>query len=160
MKFRYTLVFLFGFLVCLGIVYTFEYFNVRQKIPFGTGLVGLENLTPFDRVPEEDIIVFEDRVILKVSGVTLSNYAEGGSMSPLLDKGSNGIRVVPENEEDVNVGDIVSYLFDGILVVHRVVEKGIDDEGVYFITQGDSNLVDDGKIRFEDIRYITIGIIY
>ena len=161
MKFRYTLVFLFGFLACFSLFYVFGYFNNNMnEVPFGTGLAGLETLSPIDRISEEDIIILEDKVILKISGVTLSNYVESGSMSPLLDKGSNGIRVVPQNEEDVDVGDIVSYLFEDILVVHRVIEKGVDDEGTYFITQGDNNLVNDGKIRFEDIKYITIGIIY
>jgi len=81
-------------------------------------------------------------------------------MKPLLDKGANGIRITPKNENEINVGDIVSYKFKDILVVHRVVEKGTDDKGIYFITQGDNNILSDGKIRFDDIEYVTIGIIW
>ena len=81
-------------------------------------------------------------------------------MLPILDKGANGLRVVPKSEDDVSVGDIVSFRIGGVLVVHRVVEKGIDDNGTYFIVKGDANLIGDGKIRFKDIEYITIGIIY
>jgi hypothetical protein len=81
-------------------------------------------------------------------------------MSPVLDEGANGIRVVPESADDVEVGDIVSYVFDGVMIVHRVVEKGVDDEGVYFVMQGDNNLVSDGKVRFDRIKFKTVGVIY
>ena len=171
MKLKYTLVFLFGFLVCFSLFYVFGYFSngsaysdfakLGVEIPFGTGLIGLDNVVaPADRVPEDSIIVFEDKIILKIPNATISNYADSGSMNPLLDKGANGIRVVPENEDQVDVGDIVSYRLGKILVVHRVVEKGVEDKGIYVVTRGDNNLVSDGKIRFEDIEYVTIGIIY
>ena len=99
-------------------------------------------------------------VILRVSNTTLSNYADSGSMKPVFDKGANGIRIVPRSEDDIKVGDIISYRFGNILVVHRVVERGIDSEGTYFIVQGDNNILGDGKIRFEDIEYVTIGVIW
>lgn len=54
----------------------------------------------------------------------------------------------------------ISFKKDGDLIVHRVIEKGVDDMGVYFITKGDSNNVSDGKVRFEDIEYKTIGVIW
>ncbi len=47
-----------------------------------------------------------------------------------------------------------------MLIVHRVVDKGVDSDGVYFITKGDNNNYSDGKVRFEEIEYITIGILY
>jgi hypothetical protein len=81
-------------------------------------------------------------------------------MGPFLNGDANGIRIVPSSEEDLDVGDIVSYRVGDFLVVHRVVEKGNDDEGVYFIVQGDTNLISDGKIRFSDIEYVTVGIIW
>jgi len=45
--------------------------------------------------------------------------------------------------------------------VHRVVYKGKDSIGTYFILKGDNNEeVDPGKVRFEQIKYKTIAIIY
>jgi hypothetical protein len=44
--------------------------------------------------------------------------------------------------------------------VHRVIDKGIDEKGVYFVTKGDNNSVVDGKVRFKDIEYVTIAIIW
>ena len=163
--------FVLGFLAC---ALFFSIASSGLEVPFSTGLIVFDEkvVAPSDYISEEDIIVLEDRVILRVSGVTLSSYADSGSMVPVLDEGANGIRVVPESESDVEVGDIVSYRMAspldsfghrtglGFLVVHRVIEKGVDEDGVYFIVKGDNNLVGDGKIRFNEIEYITIGIIY
>ena len=158
MRLKYTLVFLLGFVSCALLFSLFSYSNI--EIPFGTGMVSYDADAPSDWVSEDDIVVFDDKVVLRIANVTLSNYADSGSMSPVLDEGANGIRVVPESADDVNVGDIVSYDFDGIMIVHRVVEKDVDGEGVYFVMQGDNNFVSDGKVRFDDVRYVTVGILY
>ena len=154
------LIFMLGFFSC---AFLFFSFGSDLEIPFKTGLsvLGGDDISaPTDWVSEEDIIILGDKVILRIDGATLSNYVDSGSMVPVLDKGANGIRVVPESEAQVGVGDIVSFRVGGLLVVHRVVEKGFDGDGVYFVMKGDANLISDGKIRFEDIEYVTIGIIY
>ena len=120
----------------------------------------VNTVAPSDRVAEDDIIVFKNRVVLEIPNVTISSYANTGSMKPVLDKGSNGIRIVPQSIDDITIGDIVSYRFGKILVVHRIIEKGIDAEGVYFVTKGDNNNLSDEKIRFKDIEYLTIGVIW
>jgi len=159
MKIEYTLVFALGFLSCAFLFYGF-YFT-GTEIPFSefggrSSVVG----APSDWVPEDDIILFDDMVIVRVDDATISSYANTGSMKPSFDKGANGIRVVPKSENEIEVGDIVSYDSGGLLIVHRVVEKGVDDAGAYFIVQGDNNSHSDGKIRFEQIRYVTVGVIY
>lgn len=158
MRLKYTLVFLLGFLSCAFLFYGFSYSNV--EVPFATGFASSDVGAPNDWVSDEDIIVFDDMIVLRIANATLSNYADSGSMKPVFDEGANGIRIVPARAEDIEVGDIVSYRFDGFLIVHRVVEKGIDDEGVYFVMKGDNNLVSDGKVRFEDIEYVTVGVIW
>ena len=119
-----------------------------------------DNLSPSDYLEKEKIVVYPDKVVIKVSGASVSSYASTGSMRPVLDSGANGIRVVPKSEEDIHVGDIISFKTGDSLIIHRVIEKGMDDEGVYFITKGDNNSFSDGKIRFKDIDYLTIAIIY
>jgi len=152
------LYFMLGFLVCAFLF--FSYYGLNNEVPLGTGNVIGEVVSPPDFIDSEDILVFEDMLILRISNVSISNYAPTGSMIPLFDKGSNGIRIVPKNEGEINVGDIVSFEKDGLLIVHRVIEKDIDEEGVYFITKGDNNFSDDGKIRFSQIRYKTIGVLW
>jgi hypothetical protein len=158
MRLGYVLVFLLGFISCAFLFYGFNYSGV--EVPFGTGLVSFDANSPNDWIFEDDIIVFDDMVVLRVENATLSNYLDTGSMKPVLDEGANGIRVVPKSAYEIDVGDIVSYRLGGMLVVHRVVEKGFDDEGIYFIIKGDNNLANDGKIRFSDIEYVTIGVIW
>lgn len=154
------LIFLLGFFSCALLFYVLGFSDL--EVPFVTGFISFENNaeSPSDWVSNEDIIILEDKIILNIPHATLSNYASSGSMRPFLDKGANGIRIKPSNETQIEVGDIISYKSFGFLVVHRVVERGIDSKGVYFIPQGDSNVFQDGKIRFEDIEYVTIGIIY
>ncbi len=167
MKWEYIFVFFIGFFSCAFLFFAFNSQSI--EVPFsglavsGFGIHGLgfEAVNaPGNHIKESNIIVLGDRVILRVKGATLSNYVDSGSMIPVLDKGANGIRIVPDSENDIDVGDIISFRVGGILVVHRVIEKGVDNEGGYFIVKGDANSVDDGKIRFKDIKYVTIGIIY
>ena len=135
-------------------------FIILLWVPSFTGFSTFELNSPSNYVNEEDIILMNDRIILKIHNATLSNYKDTGSMGPFLNGDANGIRIVPPSEKDVNIGDIVSYRIRDFLIVHRVVKKGIDDEGIYFIVQGDTNLISDGKIRFSDIEYVTIGVIW
>ena len=61
------------------------------------------------------------------------------------------------------MGDIISYRSSiaGGLVVHRVIGTGVDDQGVFYIVQGDNNPVrDPEKVRFDQIHGVLIGIIY
>lgn len=81
-------------------------------------------------------------------------------MKPVIDGDANGIRIAPESPDQISVGDIVTFKQGNALIVHRVIEKGIDEQGVYFITKGDNNDLSDGKLRFEDIKYVTVAIVY
>ncbi len=153
------LFFLLGFLSCLllfGVL-----FVSNSNLPFGTGLVVQNrNVMPSNRISDDNITVFNNRIVIRVANATVSNYANSGSMEPILGKGANGIRIVPRSTEDIRVGDIVSYKFGKMLVVHRVIKKGRDNKGVYFIMQGDDNIMNDGKIRFGNIKYVTVGILW
>jgi len=154
----YALVFLIG----ISIPYVVNSFSIDFERPFSPFFNSLNSsgLSPSDFLGEQDILIYLDKVVLKITGASVSRYEASGSMRPVLDKGANGIRVKPINEEQIHVGDIVSFKKKDSLVVHRVIEKGMDDEGIYFITKGDNNDFVDGKIRFEDIKYVTLGLIY
>jgi signal peptidase I len=120
-----------------------------------------ENIeAPFDFIKENQIKVYDDKIIIYVDDASIGRYAPTGSMKPVLDEGSNGIRIKPESEKDVHIGDIITFREDNYLIIHRVVDIGTDNEGTYFITKGDNNNVVDGKVRFEDIEYITIGMLW
>lgn len=137
----------------------FSSLDARFEIPKGI-LQHRSKSAPVDRISRSDIEVYSDKIIIKLNNASLSEYAETGSMRPILDAGANGIRIAPKNESEIKVGDIVTFESNGELLVHRVIKIGKDDEGTYFITKGDNNWFSDGKIRFEQIKYITVGVIY
>jgi hypothetical protein len=115
---------------------------------------------PSNFINEDQIEIYPDKVVIKIPNTSLGRYAPTGSMKPILDENSNGIRIVPKTAGDIKVGDIITFQQNEYLIVHRVIEKGIDSEGDYFITKGDNNSVNDGKIRFKDIKFLTIGILW
>ncbi len=133
------------------------------NLPFGFLNFSMSNYSkqaPHDFVQENQIEVYPDKIIININNASISKYAPTGSMKPVLDEYSNGIRIIPQSESEIHLGDIITFEENENLIVHRVVEIGEDFEGKYFITKGDNNSVADGKIRFKDIKYITIGIIW
>lgn len=152
---NYLAMFAFGFLSCMLLLY----WQTGSEIPRALGLQQSVS-APGDWIKESAIHVYENAICIDVENASMSSYAATGSMRPTLDSGSNGIRIVPKSASEINVGDIVSFEDQGSLVVHRVVEKGTDSQGDYFVTKGDNNSVNDGKIRFSQIKYVTIGVIF
>lgn len=150
------LLFLAGFLAG-ALVFALAPTN-QIEIPFA--YQSTEVRAPGDFISSQDIKVYDDRIVIYVDNAQLSRYADSGSMLPVLSEYSNGIKIKPLSEEDVNLGDIITFKDGDNLIVHRVIEKGIDSEGIYFITKGDNNPVNDGKIRFSQIDSKTIMLIY
>jgi hypothetical protein len=115
---------------------------------------------PSDTITEDSILVYDDKVVINLENASLSKYASSGSMLPVFDTGANGLRIKPSSPDEINLGDIITYSLNEQLIVHRVIEKGYDDEGLYFIVKGDNNSYSDGKIRFSDIKYKTVALFY
>ncbi|UZE93905.1 MAG: hypothetical protein IB618_04060 [Candidatus Pacearchaeota archaeon] len=119
--------------------------------------------SPGNWIKENQILLYEDRIVIFIPNATISTYANTNSMDPVFDSTANGIEIVPQGPEDIHVGDIIAYESNpgsNMLIVHRVIEIGIDKEGWYCIPKGDNAIQDDGKIRFQRIKYITIGILW
>lgn len=159
-----SLFFLAGFLSCFLLI-SFSAFGLLAtgtENPLGFGFSGVQYnnaSSPGDWVKTSQIALTENSIVIKIPNASLSSYAPTGSMKPVFDSGANGIRIIPNSAEDINVGDIITYGNENI--VHRVIETGIDENGYWFMAKGDNNVyADSQKIRFEDIRYVTIGILY
>lgn len=122
-----------------------------------------EIASPSDHVKQEDIHIFRDGVELKIKNTFFASYTDTNSMDPFLDKGANGIEIVPDSPAQIQEGDIISYKtqYARGITVHRVIKKGFDEDGVYFIVKGDNNIsADPGKIRFDQVHGLLVGIIY
>lgn len=79
--------------------------------------------------------------VFGVTGVTIQT----GSMTPEAKVGDYVLIKLPK-EEDIEVGDIITFVDRNILVTHRV-ESIIENDGeIGFITKGDANNVADENI--------------
>lgn len=120
-----------------------------------------ELISPQDHIAEDAIRVYDDRVVLLIDNPLWSSFTDTNSMDPLLDVGANGIEIIPENEEDIHLGDVISYNSGSGIVIHRVIEIDADEEGMYYVVKGDNNpIADNGKVRFEDIQGILVAVVY
>ena len=129
------------------------------------GIIGLnakEIPSPADHVDESDIVVYPDRVTFYVEDPRWTGFYDTNSMDPLLDAESDVIEITPGSEEDINVGDVVSYVTeDGYDVVHRVIEIDEDEQGTFYTTKGDNNIdKDPEKVRYEQITGIIVAVFY
>ena len=119
--------------------------------------------SPHDWVKEDQIFVYNDRVVIDMQDVQWASFTDTNSMDPVFDAGSNALEIVPESSEDIHVGDIVSYkseLVDGT-IIHRVIHTGEDEDGWYARMQGDNlDREDPEKVRFDQIQRVVVAIIY
>lgn len=119
--------------------------------------------SPRDRIPEKAIAVYKDRVILDMQDVEWATFTDTHSMEPVIFAGANALEMRPKSEDDIKVGDIVSYKSEYAKgnIIHRVVYKGNDEEGTYFIMKGDNLPTSDpGRVRFTQVERVVIGLIY
>lgn len=117
--------------------------------------------SPSDFLKDDDILILNSNVILNVKNAFLTKFADTNSMDPVLDENSNGIEVPYTEDMVLNVGDIISFDYDGLTRIHRIVSIQKDDEGVYYLTQGDNaKNIDALKVRSSQIKGKLIGVIY
>ncbi|MEM2933140.1 MAG: hypothetical protein QXK80_00135 [Candidatus Pacearchaeota archaeon] len=154
-----------GIILSLMVVIFLSYSLLSSAIenPFstlGTFNEFFDKPSPANWIQEDKIIIYPDRIVILIPNATLSRYANTKSMDPVFDFTANGIEIKPQSQQDIHVGDIITYKKGSELIVHRVIQIGIDEQGWFCITKGDNSLQNDGKIRFEQIKYVTVAIIY
>ena len=122
-----------------------------------------ERFSPSDWVKEDQIKVYKNQIILDIQDASCSRFTDTNSMDPLLDAGSNGLEIMPQSAQQLNIGDVISYRSNyskGILI-HRIVQIGKDTQGWYCRVKGDNvKVLDPGKIRFNQVEGVLVGVIY
>jgi signal peptidase I len=130
----------------------FLLFLPALDIPGGTPPPTVKNITT------------QDLFLAQKNGrnLTISGIGASKSMSPTFDYGHTLILQYPIlSPEELNVGDIIIYeKGSNNPVVHRMVEIGEDGEGWYCVTKGDNNMFTDRKVRFQQIKYLVVGVLY
>ncbi len=135
--------------------------GVLEKVNNFLTFSSAEIMSPNDHITEEQIRVYDDRVILDVDDPVWSSFTDTNSMDPLLDSGANGIEIKPQSEADIHIGDVISYKSGKGVVIHRVIGIEKDEEGIYYIVKGDNNpIADKDKVRFSDVQGILVAVVY
>jgi signal peptidase I len=121
-----------------------------------------ENTTsPSNRINENQIIMEDDRITILLNNALLAKFTETGSMLPVLDGNTNALEIIPRNYTELQPGDIISYKLDNKIIIHRIIEIGLDDDGWYAYTKGDNNAEKDPEIvRFNQVQRVVVGILY
>lgn len=151
---------MFGALIALIFLLSFISLGEKQ-INLSSLFNASEMPSPGDWIKENQIKVYKDRVVLEIDNPAWANFTDTNSMDPFLDEDSNTIEIKPEAPEQVNPGDIISYQTGEGIIIHRVVERGEDKEGLYYLVKGDNNSSQDPfKVRFKDIKGVVVAVIY
>lgn len=130
----------------------------REETPQGTAG---EQLVPADRIMPDNIHVYADHVRIDLPHARWANFSATGSMSPVLGHTAHALQIIPKKENDIRVGDIVSYHTDKKIIIHRVIETGTDERGWYAVTKGDNNAIPDPEpVRFAQIDRVLVAVIY
>lgn len=138
-------------------------FTVLDMVTQGLGATPKDRMSPFDRIEESQIHVYNDKIVIDLEGAEWASFTDTNSMDPVIDQGSNAIQIVPKSEDEIHIGDIVSYKHpdaDGT-IIHRVIKIGYDSVGWYAIMKGDNLVADDpGKVRFDQVKRVLVAVIY
>ena len=123
-----------------------------------------ERISPYPRITKDQIQVLKDRVVIELENPQWATFTDTNSMDPVFDAGHFVIQEVPQSEQDIHVGDIITYSHPSIKqgnLIHRVIKVGYDESGWYAIAKGDNNTnPDPGKVRYGQIKKVVAAIIY
>ncbi len=135
--------FLFPFVIIYNV---YVFFRRRERnVPLRTkdknryiGLVSLAIVTV--------ILVYFVSGFFKYYAIAIGS----GSMTPTIYKGD--VVIVDQEFQfgDLDIGDIIAYRYNGVVVVHRLVNIVIIDDEYYFYTKGDANLEKDNYVIFSN----------
>ena len=142
-----------------------ESLEIKYEKPFAFSIKEITKSTeissPSNHIKENQIHVYQDLIILDIKNASWGSFTDTNSMDPFLDQDSNAIEILPNKADDINVGDVISYQSSYGVIIHRVIEKGEDNQGIYYITKGDNSpFKDPSKIRFKDVKGVVVAIIY
>ncbi len=120
-----------------------------------------EIYSPSDWIKEDQIKVYNNKIVLEIFNSTWAKFTNTNSMDPFIDESANAIEILPDDPDMISIGDVISYQTIGGIVIHRVIDKGYDNKGIFYTVKGDNNSFKDPfKVRYEDIKGVVVAVIY
>jgi len=118
-----------------------------------------EKSHPLDRIRENQIKLFPDKIVIYINNSNLVSYSDTHSMNPTIDYTTKGIEIVPTNPEQIQVGDIIAFRDGSDVISHRVVSIDYDEQGWFCKVKGDNDPIKE-KVRFSQIIGVVVVLIY
>ena len=134
----------------------------RPELALPFGPVAQERSSPSNWIAEEDIQLFEDRIVIALDDPQWAVFEDTNSMDPVLDSGAHGLQRVPEHPDELHVGDIISFSRPGTagIVIHSIIAIGRDAEGWSSVPKRHTTPGSDGKVRFTQVHRVLVGVLY
>ncbi|MBR9691405.1 signal peptidase I [Candidatus Woesearchaeota archaeon] len=135
--------------------------DISKERPFS--ISSNEIKSPGDWIQENQVKIRDKAVTLVIKNATWAMFTDTNSMDPVIDAESHAIKIMPQKASELSIGDIISYRSSSIngIIIHRIIDKRDDEQGIYFITKGDNNRYSDPeKVRFSQITGVVVGILY
>ncbi len=168
----FTLIFVFTiFFLGFFVSSSYSFFSQNIAMPLQTLNIfetpfspsSTELPSPYDHIKENQIHVYDDKIVITLSNPEWASFTDTNSMDPVFDYGANAIEIIPQSTEQIHLGDIISYRskYSNIPIIHRVINIGEDNRGWYCKVKGDNNKISDlEKIRFNQVERLVVAIIY
>ena len=145
----------------LLVIFSIGVISLSDKQIPANFLGGEELFSPSDWVKENQIKVYKNKITLDIQDASWATFTNTNSMDPFIDETSHAIEILPDDANEINVGDVISYKSSYGTIIHRVIEKSRDEEGIYFLVKGDNNRFQDPfKVRFEDVKGVVVAVVY
>lgn len=140
---------------------------IDKIIEFFKSIRGTRDIpSPQNWIPKDNIKIVNSAGTLTINDLPYPSFAiqvaDTKSMDGALD--SNHTVIITSNPEYLDradIGDVVIYDIKVKMIIHQIVSKGEDEKGEYFKCKGWNNAsVDSYKVRREDIKYVSLSIIW
>jgi len=147
-------------LVCIATAALFYGESERHAFSAGDAINNAID-SPSEHISAEELSVYPDKAVINKKGLIWARVLDTHSMEPALNANSISLEIMPGTSSEINVGDIISYSHDGMVIIHRVISVGEDSEGWFAVTKGDNNKEADAeKVRFGQLKGLVVGVLY
>ena len=94
-------------------------YNIVLDLPLAK-----ERVSPFNHIKQDQIKVYDDKIIIEIPNARWSNLADTGSMDPLLDEGANTLEKIPQTDPEQTCPYNPSHCgFQRLVLKHKIGKK-------------------------------------
>lgn len=124
-------------------------------------IVTFECITIIDKSTNYNLSLFGDRIsVISSNSMSYVNEVNKERLNGINDRYYKGDYIISheyKSFDDIKINDVITYFNGAQLVCHRVVDKVIKNGKYYVITQGDTNVSNDGLINYDLVKGKVIG---